>query len=302
MVEGARRGGERLSQRLQCSAAPSGSVRREVLARELLRPDEQRPQLRGARRRKPRARIRCRRGIAEPGRHAVGHDRAVHASPPATSPASRRRPPSAPRSENTFQSAATRRSEEVTGAWPPPGRSTMKSRTRWSSARRPVAIVVQRIGDRSGGVARSTPVRPRALSRAKRRQLAARDQRGRSRASRRRRSRRARSGAAVRAAAPLEPAGRRATQQEPRARPRISPGHSRRVTPGFPAAAAVHSARARSAASPSAARGVPPIHVPPASGASVLPTKSGMPAGSSGSSVRGCSTFAPARASAVASP
>jgi hypothetical protein len=70
------------------------------------------------------------------------------------------------RSENTFQSAATRRSEDVIGACPPAGRSTMKSSTRWSSGRRPVAIVVQRIGDKRGGVARITPVRPRALSRA----------------------------------------------------------------------------------------------------------------------------------------
>jgi hypothetical protein len=70
------------------------------------------------------------------------------------------------RSENTFQSAAVRLSDDVTGAWPP-GTSTMKSSTRWSSGRRPVAIVVQRIGDNSGGVARITPVRPRALSRAK---------------------------------------------------------------------------------------------------------------------------------------
>ncbi len=150
-----------------------------------------------------------------------------------------------PRSENTFQSAATRRSEEVTGACPPAGRSTMKSRMRWSSGLRPVAIVVQTIGERIGGVASKMPVRPRALEPREGRQPTHARRADRCSASRRRRSRPARSAVAARGLPWLRRPPSRLRQpgrREPRrgaggAAPAqgISPSHSHRVTPGFPA-------------------------------------------------------------------
>ena len=69
-------------------------------------------------------------------------------------PATRTRRPA---SDQISQSALTLRAPPFTGAWPPPGASTMKSRTPCSSGGRPVAIVVQMIGDSSGGSARRTP-------------------------------------------------------------------------------------------------------------------------------------------------
>ena len=116
------------------------------------------------------------RGRDEPGaegghrthelrRHLVAHDGAAHVL---RGPA---RPPAhdghlAAGGGEQVHSAGTLRWAAPTGAWPPPGRSTMKSSTPCSSGGRPVAIVVQSIGETSGGVATSVPFGPAALSRA----------------------------------------------------------------------------------------------------------------------------------------
>jgi len=197
-------------------------------------------------------------GASEAGRHAIGDDGArtgsagQEASQPTTATVRSW-------SENTFHSAATRASADVTGAWPPEGRSTMKSRMRcprdadpWRSSSRRSA---RGAGCGEQGADLSALLEPREA-----RQPSRGDQRidgqpvapsiptrtiGRGRPA----LSEAEVAGLASAAADRPGPGREAAGAEPAAG--VSLRHSRRGTPGFPAAqAASASSRGREPPAP----------------------------------------------------